>query len=110
MIAIADSVPHRAFLAAMLQRHYALTGTPTVLVTTDPNAPVADTIARVILITDRPAAISRPTLVIGPTSAPGASHARLATSHPAELLSLIDGYLRHPERFAAGRTTAAAKV
>jgi len=115
MITIAATVPHRDFLVAMLARHYDKAATPTVLVTTDPRATVAATVGRVILISDRPpdAAITAaavPTLVIGATSAPGCSHATLSTGHPAELLSLIDGYLRHPERFPAGVTTAAARV
>ena len=110
MIALDAAVPHRAFLAAMLARHYSPTDAPTVLITTDARAPLADTIARIILITDAPAPTSRPTLVIGRTALPHASHARLATGHPAELLSVIDGYLRHPERFPAGVTTAAARV
>ena len=115
MITIAATVPHRDFLVAMLARHYDQAATPAVLVTTDPRATVATTVGRVILISDRPpdAAITAaavPTLVIGATSAPGCSHATLSTGHPAELLSLIDGYLRHPERFPAGVTTAAARV
>ena len=110
MITIAPSVPHRDFLTAMLARHYPAAETPTVLITTDAHAPVAATVARVILITDTPAPTNLPTLVIGTTAMPGAGHARLATGHPAELLSLIDGYLRHPERFPAGATKAAARV
>jgi len=113
MITLAPTVPHRDFLEAMLARHYAPTeaaGPAIVLITTDPHTPVADTIARIILITDHPAPTTRPTLVIGSTALPHASHARLTTGHPAELLSLIDGYLRHPERYPAGATTAAMRV
>ena len=115
MITIAATVPHRDFLVAMLARHYDPAATPTVLVTTDPRVPVAATVGRIILISDRPSAAAItaaavPTLVIGSTSAAGCSHATLSTGHPAELLSLIDGYLRHPERFPAGVTTAAARV
>ena len=118
MITIDATVPHRDFLVAMLARHYDPAATPTVLVTTDPRVPVAATVGRIILISDRPPAAATtaatiaavPTLVIGATSAPGCSHATLSTGHPAELLSLIDGFLRHPERFPAGVTTAAARV
>jgi hypothetical protein len=110
MITIAPSVPHRDFLVAMLARHYDPAATPTVLVTTDPHETPAETVDRVILISDHPRPVTLPTLVIGSTRAAGASHARLTTGHPAELLSLIDGYLRHAERFAPGRTTAAARV
>ena len=114
MITIDATVPHRDFLVAMLARHYDQAATPAVLVTTDPRATVAATVGRIILISDRPPAAASiaavPTLVIGATSAPGCSRATLSTGHPAELLSLIDGYLRHPERFPAGVTTAAARV
>lgn len=110
MITLAAGVPHRDFLGAMLARHYDPAEPATVLVTTDAHSPVAGTIARIILITDDPAPTGLPTLVIGATPLPRASHARLATGHPAELLSLIDGYLRHPERFPAGATKAAARV
>ena len=112
MFALTPTVPHRDFLAAMLARHYTLAETPTVLITTDPAAPVADTIERIIQITDAPWPTALPTLVIGGTASarPTASHARLATTHPAELLSVIDGYLRHPERFPAGTVRAASRV
>ena len=110
MITIADTVPHRAFLTAMLARHYDLAATPTVLITTELASPVADTIERVILIGNVPANTGLPTLVIAPTPTPRAAHASLATGHPAELLSVIDGFLRHPERFAVGSTKAAARV
>ena len=110
MITVAATVPHRDFLVAMIGRHYSPAATPTVLVTTDPHATIAETIARVILISDDPQPVTLPTLVIGSTPVAGASHARLTTGHPAELLSLIDGYLRHAERFPAGSTTAAARV
>ncbi|GAB3604875.1 hypothetical protein GCM10027413_02840 [Conyzicola nivalis] len=125
MITLAATVPHRAFLAAMLARHYDLAQPPTVLITTDPHTPVADTIRRVILITDgpitdgpitdtpitdTPAPLPLPTLIIGPTGHPAAGHARLATSHPAELLSVVDGYLRHPELYPAGRTREPARI
>jgi len=110
VIALAETVPHRAFLAAMLARHYDLAETPSVLITTDATTPVADTIARVILISDSPGPATLPTLVVGSTAAPGAAHARLATTHPAELLSVIDGYLRHPERYPAGATREPARV
>jgi hypothetical protein len=110
MITITTSVPHRDFLVAMLARHYDPAATPTVLVTTDPHETPAETVDRVILISDHPRPVTLPTLVIGSTPARGASHARLTTGHPAELLSLIDGYLRHAERFPAGSTTAAARI
>ncbi|WP_411699568.1 hypothetical protein [Conyzicola sp.] len=112
MITLADQVPHRAFLVAMLARHYDPAQPPTVLITTDPTTPVADTIDRIIQITDAPWPTTRPTLVIGadPPTDPSASHARLATAHPAELLSVIDGYLRHPESYPAGRTREPARV
>ena len=104
MITLTADIPHRDFLTAMLARHYNLAETPTVLITTAPTAPVADTIERIIQITDAPWPTTLPTLVIGPTAHPTAGHARLGTAHPAELLSVIDGYLRHPERFPAGVT------
>jgi len=119
MITLTETVPHRAFLTAMLARHYDLAGTPTVLITTDAAVPVADTIARVILITHSsdnsdsllaPYLPARPTLVIGPAAIAGAAHARLATAHPAELLAVIDGYLRHPERYPVGTTREPARV
>ncbi|WP_411701191.1 hypothetical protein [Conyzicola sp.] len=114
MITLAATVPHRDFLEAMLARHYTPAATPTVLITTDPHTPVVDTVARIILITDDPLPSTTPTvlptLVIGRTALPDAAHVRLATTHPAELLSVIDGYLRHPERFPVGATTAAARV
>jgi len=112
MIVVAAGVPHRAFLEAMLARHFDLAETPTVLVTTDAHGPVGESIRRVILVSDDPATAppALPTLVIGATPAAGSAHARLDTAHPAELLSLIDGYLRHPERYPAGRTTAAVPV
>jgi hypothetical protein len=110
VITLAASVPHHDFLAAMLARHYDLAETPTVLVTTDATLPVADTIERVILISDVPAPTTLPTLVIGAAAGPAAAHARLATGHPAELLSVIDGYLRHPERYPAGSTREPARV
>ena len=110
MIALTPTVAHRDFLAAMLARHYNLAETPTVLITTGPTAPVADTIERIIQITDSPWRTTLPTLVIGPTAHPTASHARLATAHPAELLAVIDGYLRHAERYPRGATSEPARV
>ena len=119
MITLTDTVPHRAFLTAMLARHYDLAETPTVLITTDAAVPVADTIARVILITHSPDNSdsrlapdlpARSTLVIGPAAIADAAHARLATAHPAELLAVIDGYLRHPERYPVGTTREPTRV
>lgn len=111
MITLASGVPHRAFLEAMLARHFDPDRAPTVLVTTDAHGPVAASIRRVILIGDGPSnPPGLPTLVVGPAPAPGCGHARLATAHPAELLSVIDGYVRHPERYAAGQTTVAVPV
>jgi len=108
--------PALGFIRPLLGRNFELVdagGSPKALVVFGPTTTVPQSVDRIVLVTDEPTpAISRVrTLVIGATPPAGvASHARLDTGHPAELLSLIDGFLRYPERFPAGGTREAAAV
>ena len=104
------------FLRPLLERHYELVdagGSPAALVAFGVGANVPHTVDRVIHVTDDPHGVMpvAKTLVIGATPPTAeVSHARLTTDHPAELLSLIDGFLRYPDRFPVGVTREAAAV
>lgn len=112
-ILVSGRHPALDFVLPMLERHYALTANAdeaTALLAFAPVGCVPPSVERVIVVTDEPVGpLPVDALVIGATAPPdGAAHARLATAHPAELLSLIDGYLRYPWRFPRGTTVEAA--
>lgn len=108
--------PALGFIRPLLERNFEIVGedgSPDALVAFGPVKAVPRSVDRLVLVTDDPAPTfpHASTLVIGATPPTGgASHARLSTDHPAELLSLIDGFLRYPDRFPAGVTREAAAV
>jgi hypothetical protein len=116
-IALHGTHPALDFVRPLLARNYDLVGaddSPEALVAFEPVAAVPDSVELAVFVAVRPPpAVRARTLVIG--AAPeddGASHASLAslaslaTDHPAELLSLIDGFLRYPARFPVGDTAS----
>ena len=113
-IALHGSHPALDFVRPLLARNYDLVGvddSPEGLVAFGPVA-VPDSVELAVFVAVRPPVrLSARTLVIG--AAPSddtAGHATLATEHPAELLSLIDGFLRYPARFPVGDAKATANA
>jgi hypothetical protein len=104
-IALHGAHPALDFVRPLLARNYDLVGagdSPEALVAFEPVAAVPDSVGLAVFVAVRPPVpLSARTLVIGaaPEVDDGTSHATLATGHPAELLSLIDGFLRYPARF-----------
>ena len=110
-IALHGTHPALDFVRPLLARNYDLVDagdSPEALVAFEPVAAVPDSVELAVHVAVRPPIPVRArTLVIG--AAPGegpdegtsdrTSHANLATGHPAELLGLIDGFLRYPARF-----------
>ena len=114
-IALHGSHPALDFVRPLLARNYDLVGvddSPEGLVAFGPVAAVPDSVELAVFVAVRPPVrLSARTLVIGAApSDDAAGHATLATEHPAELLSLIDGFLRYPARFPVGDAKATANA
>ena len=112
-IALYGTHPALDFVRPLLARNYDLVGvddSPEALVAFEPVAAVPESVGLAVFVAARPpVSTSARTLVVGaaPEENDDTSHATLATEHPAELLSLIDGFLRYPARFPVGAVKAA---